>query len=535
MVLILVDNFTYAVFRFGITTIDSALRVVYIVGLLLVFAMIQHSFAKLGKTPKGNTNNRTTLWIAGSILIISLVYVAINYRPIQNHFSDFAQDRDYRTPDIILVSDDGINAENMSLYGYERETTPFLESLAPRSLLMLNNFTNANTSTGSDTAMLTGKLPFETKVMYPPNTLEGQDTLEHLPGIMRKLGYRNISIGVPHFVDVGVINFDNAFDSVNGEDVLSLNLLWKASSFGYSDPVYFLETLAGRLTSRVLHIFFIKDMENGYLQVTDPSPTEIQLNMGSSYQVLLENLEKANQVGQPLFAHIHLLSTHGALFYPENQIFSAGQEQTSGWMVDFYDDAIIEYDQWLEDLITTFSDNGYCQNTLIVFYTDHGEAWSAKSRIPLMIHFPNDEYAGELAANSQNMDIASTILDYIGFDQPDWLAGSSLLGDIEPNRIIFTAEIDGNIIENGSLDQSEIEPPFYQFGFINVIQCQFMYEINLKTGEMVREPIAGYVQPCPPDNLDDPEELWDSAMALLQSYGYDIPPGWEEPVSYSQE
>jgi hypothetical protein len=383
--------------------------------------------------------------------------------------------------------------------------------------------------------MLTGKLPFETKVVYPPNALEGKDTLEHLPGMLRKIGYRNISIGVPHFVDVGVINFQNGFDSVNGEEVVSSGLISKLSSYGYNDPVYFLESIAERVLNRVLHIFFIRDMNNSYIQVTDPSPSTIYMNLDSSYNDLIENLEQANQAGQPLFAHIHLLSTHGSKFYPKEQVFSVGKEQNNNWMVDFYDDAILEYDNWLENLVRYLKDRGLYQNTIIVFYTDHGERWSAKSRIPLMIHFPNDEYLGELAAVSLNSDIAPTLLDYIGLDKPQWMVGESLIGDVSPSRLVFTAEVNGEAISHGSLDKDLVGPPFYQFGSINAIQCQNLFEINLKTGEMIRKDIPDFVQPCPPSELDEPDVIWDSAMALLRSYGYDIPSGWEEPVHFLEE
>jgi hypothetical protein len=115
------------------------------------------------------------------------------------------------------------------------------------------------------------------------------------------------------------------------------------------------------------------------------------------------------------------------------------------------------------------------------------------------------------------------------------MTGSSLIGEIETDRIIYTAEIDGKTISYGSLDREMIQPPFYQFGFINVIQCQNLFEIDLKTGEMIKRSLSGYVQPCPPAELDEPAVIWDSAMALLRSYGYDIPAGWKEPVRFLEE
>jgi arylsulfatase A-like enzyme len=152
-----------------------------------------------------------------------------------------------------------------------------------------------------------------------------------------------------------------------------------------------------------------------------------------------------------------------------------------------------------------------------------------------MIHFPGDAYAGEVSANTQNLDIAPTILDYIGFDKPQWMIGQSLLSDISRTRLIYSAEVDQGVVEHAAIDEEMAGPPFYQFGVMDVIQCQFLYEIQLKTGQMTQKEISAYVDPCPEDSLDSPEKIWDSAMQLLSAYGFDVPEGWESPLRYQVE
>ena len=44
-------------------------------------------------------------------------------------------------PDVILVSIDTLRADHLSSYGYERETSPFLDSLAALILLCLSLYT----------------------------------------------------------------------------------------------------------------------------------------------------------------------------------------------------------------------------------------------------------------------------------------------------------------------------------------------------------------------------------------------------------
>jgi len=533
--LLLFDNFTYTVFSFGVSTTTNWLRMLYSIGFILAFIFILRYLSGVREDSQQKIVKRVKISGLIGFIVLSFLFLAIQYDPISVRSTEDVDGGGYRTPNIILVSDDGINAENMSLYGYERETTPFLDSLASSSLLMLNNFTNANTSAGSDTALLTGKTPFDTRVMYAPNTLEGTDALEHLPGILKKIGYQTMSIGIPQFVDMGMINFQNGFDSINGETSGILQFVSLASAYGYNDPAYFFYTLMERVSDRLEHISYIGDMENAYMMVTDVNPTTVSVNMNGAYELLSTSLDKANSAGQPLFAHIHMIGTHGSKFYPVEQVFSSGQEQTTGWMTDFYDDAILEYDHWLEDLVTFLRQKGYYDDTLIVFYTDHAEQWSTERRIPLMIHFPNDTDSGKITANTQNLDIAPTILDYIGMDVPEWMAGESLLGELDRTRLIFSAQINPDAFGRDGAYEDVIKPPFYQFSTINVAQCQYLYIIYLDDGVMVRKTIPAYVDPCQSDLLYEGDQIWDSAMALLTDYGFQIPAGWDDPVSFEIE
>ncbi|MCB2202503.1 sulfatase-like hydrolase/transferase [bacterium] len=533
--LLLFDNFTYTVFHFGISTITSWVRIVYLIGLVVAFFLILRFLSKREIHSKDARAGQGALIGAGVIILISLVIIFVNFKPLDNGAVKDFSDQNYRTPNIILLSDDGLNAENMSLYGYERETTPFLESLSSTSLLMHNNFTNANQSTGSDTAMLTGKSPFTTRVLFPPNILEGTDTLEHLPNILKKIGYRNISLSLPYWLDMGVINFQNGFDGINGSESNPSGLVNFASSYGYNDAAYFFVTIAERIQTRVFHILHIEEMQNPYLLVTEPSPTQVYMNLNDTYENLTESLIQADLSGQPLFAHIHMGSTHGPKFFPEERVFSDGKEQNNSWMTDFYDDAILEYDGWVADFVDFLKTNNIYEDTIIIFYTDHAEQWSVQRKIPLMIHFPGDEHAGEIIANTQNLDIAPTILDYIGFAKPQWMMGQSLLGDISRTRYIYSAEVDQEVVEHAAINERMTEPPFYQFGYLDVIQCQYLYEIKLKTGHMTRKEIPAYVDPCEEDTLDSPEKIWNSATSFLLANGFDIPEGWEKPLDYSTE
>jgi arylsulfatase A-like enzyme len=116
----------------------------------------------------------------------------------------------------LLIGSDGVNADDMSVYGYQRDTTPFLKVFAKNALVAQNNFPNATLTTGSLVSIFTGKLPTTTRVLYPPDILTDVNSIQHFPGILQALGYYNAEISVDYYADANVLNLQNSFVTVNG-------------------------------------------------------------------------------------------------------------------------------------------------------------------------------------------------------------------------------------------------------------------------------------------------------------------------------
>jgi len=526
---ILLDNFTYTVFKFGIVGSNTYARIFYLLAFVGVFISILWKIvrkARGNETPAPNHVKSTgAIVLFGLSFVIAVFRFHPGYRPDTQVEQSFIATR----PNIILLSNDGLNAENMSVYGYERDTTPFMKEIAGSSLIGLNNFPNSGSSTGSEVAMLTGKLPFATRVLYPPDTLKGEDMYQHLPGLLQRIGYRTISLGVPHFVDVNTLNFQNAFDVVNGEENVD-EVTSLASKYGYSEEIYFFNTIWGRIRDRLQHIFFIEDKENLITYVTGSSNVRSDAEQMES---LYADLDETIQTGQPLFAHLHLMGTHGGMFNPSVQVFSKGEEQSEPWMTDFYDDAILNYDMEVEKLVRYLKEQGIYDNTILVLYTDHGHRWTTTDRVPLIIHLPNNENVKAITENTQNMDIAATLLDYMEIEQPDWMGGISLLGTIDPARLILAARVPSEVVGEDASGQlaileEKISPPFYQFGHLTVVQCQSWYDIDLDELIMTNGEVENYVDPCSPDMLDSPEWVWQEVGKMLMQLGYQLPEDWQD-------
>ena len=152
-----------------------------------------------GLKKKAEAQERPASWLfyisLGLVAIsIGLALVRINYTKIdQTDATAEVQPAD-NLPNIILLGSDGLNADNMSVYGYDKDTTPRLRELAQTSLVAENAFTNAGNTAGSVVSILSGKLPTQTRVLYPPDILTDLAAFQHLPGILKVRAIHPLSL-----------------------------------------------------------------------------------------------------------------------------------------------------------------------------------------------------------------------------------------------------------------------------------------------------------------------------------------------------
>ncbi len=497
LLLILVDNFTYTVFKFGIVSTAGWGRGIYSLGLVVLFVYITWRLTVVaGRPARKRSGLAFPEILAAALLSVSLI-VAIGQFKVQPNQEPSVVGAPNKLPNIILIGGDGLNAENMSMYGYERDTTPFLRQIASSSLVAENAFSNASITPISIISILTGKNPTQTHVLVSNNILTGADSYEHLPGILRRQGYYTVQIGVPHYVDAYDMNLQDGFDIVNQRSLDENPTFQLGRRFGFYESTYFLSRIADRVSSRLLHIFFLRTMENPYETVTQPDE---QISLGDSDKIgQLLNLFSAND--KPLFVHIHLMDTHGPQFSPRQSTYSGNETQSRSWMVDFYDDSILDFDSYIKQVFDALSASGDLDNTVIIIYTDHNMLWQSNQRIPLMFHFPNGEHSGVIKNNAQNLDIAPTLLDYLGIIQPEWMTGQSLLqGELPNNRLISS----GNDID-----------------FIKVVDCQRWYWFSLEgvwfTGE-----VRGHTAPCAQIPVANADEIPARILEHLALHGFPV-------------
>jgi hypothetical protein len=107
-------------------------------------------------------------------------------------------------------------------------------------------------------------------------------------------------------------------------------------------------------------------------------------------------------------------------------------------------------DREVGDVISQLMKDGLLDNTIIIFYSDHGgplprgkrEVLESGTLVPFMVRFPHKKGAGTVVEDLCSfVDIPATILSLAGVDIPDYMHGQAFLGDQKANsrEHIFSA------------------------------------------------------------------------------------------------
>jgi arylsulfatase A-like enzyme len=504
--LLMLDNFTYTVFKFGIVSTKGFGRGLYALGFVL-FLWYMLPSTKQASWVHGRFVSYLTLGLL-TVSVMGILTSRLASGPDLNFLNIQPVKSSASYPNIIILGSDGLSASYLAAYGSALNTTPFLREVAKTSLVAENAFPNAGSTTASTTSVLTGKVPLTDKVYHYPDILSGRDSFEHLPGLLRQRGYKTVEIGTPHYVDARRLNLLEGFDIVNGQLLTQPALEALIALLGNSPSTYFIQTISSRASERLLHLFFIKQMQNPIVEVNDPA-TRI-----SDEQRVDQIIDLLDHADRPVFIFAHLMDTHGPDFSFQEQIFSSGSSADTPWDKSRYEDAIFSFDGHVNKVYEHLVEMEQLNHTVLVIYTDHGFQYATHERIPIIIHFPENKNAGRRENNIQIIDIPPTLLDYLGLPIPGWMDGTSFLnGETPANRQIITTTA-------GS--PTEIAPPFYQINTLQVIVCQKWYAMNVRKNAFESGSITGHTSKCDEHLLPSDQQIHQRILEYLANYGYNI-------------
>jgi len=435
-------------------------------------------------------------------------------------------------PNILLFAADSLDCRRMGIYGYARDTTPNLNNLE-NIILFARAYTNCGNSRGSTFSILTGKSPITTKLTFPPDILRGKDALQHLPNILANLGYFNVSINDGYYASPSKSNLMNGFHMENGQRTgFSAGLgFWKKMRIAFSHEGYLLTEMYERHKNKMFYMVGRSSRLYNYARFMIWGEAS-----ESTDQERIDILKAAiRETNQPLFAQVHLMTTHGPLFNPPYREFSIqGKESESPELAEMlenkrrqyyqnqkvlqkhnidekrhwnlYDDATLSVDHFFGETVQTLKETGKLRNTILIFLTDHGMGMfgpafnTIKYPLPLIIHLP--ELKGNMIVQEpvQYLDIAPSILAYLNQKIPDWMEGNIIFGksgaDIKiPDRPIFTVyagdrkiitTVVGGFMPRLRAEKQDVGPPHFGIGLAGLIMDEkyYIYALNKNSGRL---------------------------------------------------
>lgn len=512
---LLLENFTYTLFGFASFYYDGVGRFVYLQLFLSLFILCLFWAVDVNRQQSEKRQRLAGLAAIG-LLLVSVVFLYGSQNRLPAMAAVDAGEGLEPGINVLFLFADGIDASHMSLYGYPRATTPFLDSIRDELLIFRNHFTNSAKTTASVGSLLSGKYPTTTRVIFRPDVFSGIHVYEHLPGILKRYGYSNADFSVRHYVDPVDLNMREGFDWANGRDV-SEKLSWLRRS--YPDEMLFAAQIFDRIDGRLQHILNLDTMTNPYAVVAAPSSYAYKL----MDRTRINNLKAfmGNTEG-PFFAHVHLLGSHGPQFFAEKSHFAEGP-QTIDWSADHYDDAVLQYDRYVEEVVNFLKSEDLYANTLLVLNSDHGHRWGVETPIPLVLRFPQHEYTGVREYPTQRLDIPFSLLEYLGINAPGWMEGNSLFSEVrESVPPIYVVDRAPSMNVRGWRQVALPKAPFYTLGKISAIYCDKIYHLDLlRPTELKVEAVQDYFGDCTASDYPSQETVYKGMVKHLQERGYE--------------
>lgn len=530
LVTLLIDNFAYTVFGFGIVSTSGALSILYLACIIAVALLIYRKLLRRYSDPRLTPSRASS----ASLLVLTVLSCgcALYSTYTSSGVSQVAVDSSSSKPrfNVLLFASDGIQSEYISGYGFREQTTPHLDAMMTDSMVFEAAISNSGRTTGSTVAMLNGKYPTTTKVIFPPQTLIGLDAFQHLPGILRASGYRVFQETVRYYADGPDLNMQGGFDYANQRTVAEDSWNWMPGRvrLAQAQSIHFYDQMKQRVVERALHLAGLQPMNRAFKAVTGGSNARVY---GRSDRDRIDSaVSFIRKSKQPFLMHIHLMNTHCCSFSPVSRHFSGKhEEQTRENRKDFFLDTVVDSDGYFGELIDALKAAGKYENTLIVYSSDHTLGWRVRKTMPLVVRLPGSKGAQRIKSNVQLIDVAPTVLDVLRLPVPRWMEGISLL-DSERDSLRPAFSVDGIARERveGNKALSQLigaGPPVYGVKTVVVTVCQRSYSLNLVTGKLTMETLKNHPRPCKRQDLPNMEEGRQMLVEHLTNRGFTMPSG----------
>ena len=346
---------------------------------------------------------------------------------------------------IFIIICDQLSAAALASYGNTYSQTPNLDSLAADSVIFDHAYTNCPLCQPSRASFWTSRYPHQTDIRSNLPDQGFPALADHIPTLgeyFSRCGYQCIHFGKTH--DYGALRGFEVIDSTE----IKIPRTNPGIIFDY-------ETYLDVDTTGKTVDFLNSSHDQPFLAVADlQNPHNICAYIGENAAGRQQHFPLCREL-PPLPANFEFTDLPNR---PEVIQYMCcahrRQRQVCGWKEEDYRYYLYAYYYYLEivdrqigELLLALKHNNLEENTLIVFFADHGEGMAAHqlvtkyaafyeetNRIPLMFKGPGLN-PGRIGGVCSLLDLFPTLLEYSGLVIPPVLEGSSLLPELTgPSR-----------------------------------------------------------------------------------------------------
>jgi choline-sulfatase len=351
-----------------------------------------------------------------------------------------------RGPNVLLICSDDHAAYVCGAYGNQLVRTPQIDRLASQGMRFDRAYCNSPVCTASRQSFLTGRYPRTIGVTQLQTPLPREEvTLAELLG---QAGYRTISIGKMHFNSALKHGFETRIDQ--GEHRQHLKQQGGPQALDSDVQVLpqwkpFRDSAAIWLNASSLPFGAMNDDMTGTFFAREAAERLGQ--MGDEPFFLMVSF---NEPHSPFRFPVEFQGRHDPARFPVPPIVEADRWQIpaifrslsdaekQGIAASYY--TSVEFmDKNVGLVLDALSAAGHDQDTLVIYIGDHGYMLGQHGRFekhccfeeavrsPLIVRYPGHVQPGSTDALVEFVDLAPTVLQFCGIEQPRDVQGKSLV------------------------------------------------------------------------------------------------------------
>ncbi len=386
-------------------------------------------------------------------------------------------------PNILILVFDAFSAENLSFFGYPRETTPNLNRLLERAVVYHNHYANGAFTTPGTASLLTGVAPWTHKAMRHYGKVSPVFQENNIFGLLDDAyAYKFVYTHNP-LANILLTQFDQHIEEHISITEFMLASGWdiRFSPFDYELVHKFMSILLTGSNSSSADLFFANyvtelekrsktELRQTYKDQFPQGPPKVGLSnftLETSIDWLIENAD----FPKPFMGYFH--------FYPPHNPYNPRKE-----FIDIYEDIEVpvkpssifgkdfspetlyryrkQYDQFIAYVDAEFyrlfdhlDKSGVLDNTVVILTSDHGEMfergiwgqWEETLHqpvvhIPLVIFEPGRRERLDIYDNTSAVDVLPTLMHLAGKPVPGLVEGRVLPpfspAPLGPDRDVFS-------------------------------------------------------------------------------------------------